>query len=73
MANIDQGAVMKKSILVLLLAAIHCGCATPNAPLADNGRALISYDEIAAEIKVSYQATSGPREATQPVAANMPD
>ena len=73
MANIDQGAVMKKSILVLLLAAMHCGCATPNAPLADNDRTLISYEEIAAEIKVSYRATSGPGETNQPVAANMPD
>jgi hypothetical protein len=70
MSNIDQGAVMKKSILVLLLAAMHCGCA---APWAANGRALISYDEIAAEIKVSYRATSGSGKTTQPVAANMPD
>jgi len=73
MANIDQGAVMKKSILVLLLAAMHCGCATPSARLADNGRPLISYDEIATEIDVSYRATSGPDETTRPVAANMPD
>ena len=64
---------MKKSILVILLAAMHCGCATPNARLADNGRPLISYDEIATEIKVSYRATSGPGETNQPVAANMPD
>ena len=70
MAHIDQGAVMKKSILILLLAAMHCGCA---APRADNDHALISYDEIAAEIKVSYRATSEPGETTRPVAANMPD
>ncbi len=64
---------MMKSILVLLLAAMHCGCATPTTPPVDIGRALISYDEIAAKIKVSYQATSGPGETTQPVAANLPD
>ena len=72
MAHIDQGAVMKKSFLVLLFAAMHCGCATPTAPQVDS-RALISYSEIAAEIEVSHQAASGPGEKPQPVAVNLPD
>ncbi len=72
MAHIDQGAVMKKPFIVLILAAMHCGCATPTTPQVDN-RSLISYSEIAAEIKISHQSTSRPDEWPQPVAANLPN
>ncbi len=63
---------MKKIYLVLLLALMHAGCATPTATPLES-RTLIGYDEIAAEIKVEYQASSGPDEMTRPVAANLPN
>ena len=69
MTNTDQGAVMKKILLTLLLAAGQCGCVTPPTTQAD-GPALISYTDIAAEIKISYQDESDPIEPPQPVAAN---
>ncbi len=62
---------MKKSFFVLLLAIMKFGCSTPAATQVDN-QALISYEEIAVEIKVSYQSSSGPDEWSQPVAVNQP-
>ncbi len=63
---------MKKHFLILLLVAMNYGCSTPAATQVDNNT-LISYNEIAAEIKVSYQTANGSNEWTQPVAANMPN
>ena len=70
--NTDQGAVMKKSFLVLMLAAVNYGCSTPAVTQVDN-HALIGYDEIAAEIKVSFQTASGSDEWSRPVTANLPN
>ena len=63
---------MKKSFPILLLAVMNSGCSTPSAVQADN-HSLIGYDEIAAEIKVSYQTASGSGEWSRPVAANLPN
>ncbi len=60
---------MKKSFPVLLLAVMSYGCSTPSAVQADN-HSLISYDEIAAEIKVSFESPSGSYGWSRPVAAN---
>jgi hypothetical protein len=60
---------MKKSFAILLLAVMSSGCSTPPAVQADN-HSLIGYDEIAAEIKISYETTSGPYGWSRPVAAN---
>ena len=62
---------MKKSFFVLLLAVMTYGCSTPAATQVDN-QALISYEEIAAEIKVSYQSSIGSDEWSRPVAINRP-
>ena len=62
---------MKKSFFVLLLAIMNYGCSTPAATQVNN-QALISYDEIAAEIRVSYQSSSGSDEWSRPVAINQP-
>ncbi len=69
--NTDQGVVMKKSFFILLLAAMNYGCSTPAVTQIDN-HALISYDEISAEIEVNYQAASGSDDWSRPVAANLP-
>jgi uncharacterized protein YcfL len=71
MINTDQGAVMKKSLLVLLLAVLHSACSTPTATQVDSN-ALISFEEIAAEINISHKATRELRETPRPVAANVP-
>jgi len=63
---------MKNIYLVLLLALMHAGCATPTVTPVER-HTLISYDEIAAEIKIEYQASSGADEITRPVAANLPN
>jgi hypothetical protein len=60
---------MKKSFPVLLLAVISYGCSTPSAVQTDK-HSLISYDEIAAEITVSYETPSGSDGWSRPVAAN---
>jgi hypothetical protein len=60
---------MKKSFPVLLLAVMSYGCSTPSAVQADN-HSLISYDEIAAEIEVSYETPNGSYGWSRPVAAN---
>jgi uncharacterized protein YcfL len=62
---------MKKTFFVLLLGVMNCGCSTPAATQVDN-QALISYDEIAAEIDVSYESSSGSDEWSRPVAVNQP-
>ena len=62
---------MKKSLLVLLLAVMHCACSTPTATQV-NTNALISFEEIAAEISISHKATREPSETPRPVAANVP-
>jgi uncharacterized protein YcfL len=62
---------MKKSFFVLLLAVMNYGCSTPATTQVDN-QALISYDEIAAEIEVSYQSSNGSDEWSRPVAVNQP-
>jgi len=72
MALIDQEAVMKKSLFVLLVAAMHCGCAASTTPQVDS-LAHISYDEFAAEIEISHEAIGRRGETPQPVAANRPD
>ena len=59
---------MKKSLLVLLLAVLHSACSTPTATQVDSN-ALISFEEIAAEIRISHRATS---ETPRSVAANVP-
>lgn len=62
---------MKKSFFVLVLAVMNYGCSTPATTKVDN-QALISYDEIAAEIEISYQSSSGSDEWSRPVAINQP-
>jgi len=60
---------MNKIFLMLLLGAGLCGCVTRPITQAD-GPALVSYADIAAEIKISYHGESDPDESPQPVAAN---
>ena len=62
---------MKKSLLVLFLAVMHSACSTPTATQVDSN-ALISFEEIAAEITIGHRATSERGETPQPVAANVP-
>ena len=62
---------MKKFFLVLSLALTNYGCSTPIVTQLDD-HALIGYDEIAAEIEVSYQTTTGSYGWSRPVAANQP-
>ena len=61
MATIDQGCIMKKSIVILLLSVIQSACSSQprNAGDAGDAAVLLSFEQISAEISVLREADEG--------------
>ena len=58
MAAIDQGRVMKKFIVILLLSAIQSACSSQPRS-ADDAAVLLSFEQISAEISVLRESAEG--------------
>lgn len=66
MAFLDHGKAMKKSLMIIVLAALQYGCSSqPATP--DDGSSMISFTEIADEITVGYQKVEAGDARDEPI------
>ncbi len=65
----DQEGLMKKSIIIIVLALLQCACATQE-PMQYTATSLLSFDAISAEITVSYEQAEAADKLLQTLAMN---
>jgi hypothetical protein len=66
----DQGGLMKKFLIIIVLTLLQCACATQD-PAPYSGSSLLSFDAIGAEITVSYEQAEAAADLSQSVALNI--
>ena len=62
---------MKKSIFILMLCGLLGACAN-HVPSPQAGNSLLSFDDIAAEITVTYESLEAPQSDTALAARSTP-
>ena len=63
---------MNKSLLIMVLALLHSGCASTTAG-TEPGRNMLTYEQIASEISIRHEKLTSDPDLSRTTAQNTPN